>query len=68
MEIINERYAKKLIHKYLLIIVKEKDNKERNKIILVMSSLYFLDLTEKGIANLGTIVPRQFKYLKARSL
>ena len=36
MEMINERYAKKLIHKYLLIIVKETDNKNRNKIILIM--------------------------------
>ena len=68
MDEINKKYAIKLIHKYLLIIVKAKDNKERSKIKLIRSSLYFLYLTAKGIANLGTILPLQFKYLKARVL
>ena len=35
---------------------------------LIILSLYILYLTEKGIANLGTIVPLQFKYRRARSL
>ena len=65
---VNKKYTIEFIHKYLLINNKANDNKQRNLINLKISSLYFLYLTEKGIANLGTILPLKFKYLKARSL
>ena len=60
---INNRYTIEFIHKYLLIKNKANDKKEKNLIKLKRSSLYFLYFTEKGIANLGTILPLQFIYL-----
>ena len=65
---IHNKYTIKFIHKYLLIKNKANDRKVRNLVKSKRSSLYFLYFTEKGVANLGTTLPLQFKYLKARSL
>ena len=62
---INNKYTIKFTHINLLKKNNANDKKERNFIKFKSSSLYFLYLTEKGIANLGTILPLQFKYIKA---
>ena len=65
---INKRYTMELIQKFSIIKNNKKDKKDKSLIKYKRFPLFFLYLTEKGIANLGTILPLQFKYLKARSL
>ncbi len=65
---IKKKYIIELIHKYLLRKNKENDSKESNLIKFKSLSIIFSYLTDKGIANLGTIQPLQFIYLNARSL
>ena len=65
---VNKKYSIEFINKYLLIKIKANDNKERILIKLKNSFLYFLYLTEKGIASFGTILPLKFKYINAKSL
>ena len=44
---VSKKYAAKFMHENLIIIVKDKEQKERNIITLTRASICFLFLTEK---------------------